>query len=76
MSDQAETETMEHPDDRAERIESEAYGQAHAREFVAVHQEEMLRMISLWPDDEASALLDQLREKFWARLWVPSAPSP
>jgi len=61
----------EHPDDRKERIESEAYGRRYAGEFVMAHLALVTRLIGLYADGEAESLHTTLREIFWGKLWEP-----
>jgi len=61
----------EHPEDRADRLENELYGEKHAAEFVAEHADHVVRLIGHYADRDAEFLLSDLRELFWARVWTP-----
>lgn len=53
-----------------------AYGLAHAGEFCGTHQVMIQRLIAAYSDQDAHDALDNLRELFWAQLWVPSPGQP
>lgn len=69
LSSSAQTE---HPEDRKAREEGEAYGRAHAEEFLGDHLRQMASLIGTYADVDAHDKLDNLRESFWANVWVPS----
>lgn len=64
---------QEHPEDRAHRLEGTAYGKRHGDEFAAAHASDLANLITVYSDREAIENLTSLRERFWARLWLPSA---
>lgn len=66
-----EPEPKEHPEDRVMREEGEAYAREHAQAFCDEHRAKLDKLISTYGDGDAETLLDELREKFWARLWTP-----
>lgn len=65
---------IEHPEDRASRIEGEQYATSHAAEFSAKRADRLLAMIATYGDGDAQTLLENLREEFWARVWEPGKP--
>lgn len=65
-------EPLRHPDDIAAEAEGVAYGKAHGAEFFRAHQHKFAALVSVYSDAAASDLLDGLRERFWARSWVPN----
>ena len=67
---QPEPEQSMHPDDIALEKESVAYGKKYASEFCAEHATQMIALIRTYGDGDADKLLAELRERFWARLWV------
>lgn len=64
--------TMEHEEDKAARLEGEAYGLAHAAEFCQNHAHDLQLLIQTYGDGDACAMLENLRELFWAGIWKPS----
>lgn len=60
------SEEIEHPDDRELRLAGEKYGKAHAATFCDRHAHKMEKLIGLYADAEAEALLAQIREEFWS----------
>jgi len=61
----------EPPADRARRLEREEYGEKHAAEFVAEHEDLVVRLIGHAADVDAEVLLNDLRELFWSGDWAP-----
>lgn len=64
-------EAPPHPEDVAAEADGEAYADAHSGEFFRTHQHEFRGLVAVYSDAKASELLDELRERFWARRWVP-----
>ena len=62
----------EHPEDRKMRLEGEAYGERHAAEFFATLADAH-DLIGIYSDESAHRMLDELRERFWAKVWTPKA---
>lgn len=62
----------EHPEDRKMRLDGEVYGREHAKAFSSDHAAMMADLIGFYSDADAHARLDDLRERFWGREWVPS----
>ena len=62
----------EHPEDRKMRLDGEVYGREHAKAFSSDHAARMADLIGFYSDADAHARLDDLRERFWSREWVPS----
>jgi hypothetical protein len=61
-------------EDRAMIREGHEYGREHGHKFFDAAKGELLKLITTYSDAEAEALFWQLREKFWARIWVPAQP--
>lgn len=67
-------EPPEHLEDRAAREEDERYAAAHSAQFCTEFAGAFLGLIATYPDGDAHAKLDDLRERFWAQLWRPPPP--
>lgn len=59
----------EHPEDRKDREEAEAYGKEFAESFATIKRDRLVKLIEIYPDDLAEHLLSELRDEFWSREW-------
>ena len=58
----------EHPEDRKDRLESEALAIKHIDAFIIKYDLLIKSLIQTYSDEKASKLLQDLREQFWANL--------
>jgi hypothetical protein len=64
-----------HPEDRAAVIEGRIYASERGSEFCERHKTEIFALITEYGDGASEAMLANLRERFWLRLWEEK-PAP
>lgn len=59
----------EHPEDRADRLDSEIHAEKLYEQFCMEYAEDIKSLIRSYSDNDAEELLEKLREDFWSGAW-------